>query len=170
MRVVLALCGFAVTMIVAASTGDRALAQATARVEPDASHVAAARDLVKAMDAEGQARASLEQLRQALIARVQASEPAKAPGYAAYADKAMQPDGALVKGFLSDLDNMAVQFYARNFTPDEMKAIGVFQSSAAGRKFNKLTPELGGLIAARMGQFQSEFIKAVEKGAAAAAP
>lgn len=168
MRVVLAMCGFAVTMLMAAGVGDRALAQVTAGAEPDASHVAAARELVKAMDAEGQARASLEQLRQALIARVQASEPAKAAGYSAYAEKAMQPGGALVKGFLSDLDNMAVQFYARNFTPDEMKAIGVFQSSEAGRKFNKLTPELGGLIAARMGQFQSDLIKAVEKGAAAA--
>lgn len=170
MRVVLAMCGLAVMAMMMAGGSDRVQAQVTATAEPDAAHIAAARELVKAMDAQGQARASLEQLRQALIARVQASEPAKAVGYSAYADKAMQPDGPLVKGFLSDLDNMAVQFYARNFTPDEMTAIGAFQSSEAGRKFNKLTPELGGLIAARMGQFQSDLIKAVEKGAAATAP
>jgi hypothetical protein len=47
-----------------------------------------------------------------------------------------------------------------------MKAIATFQQSVAGRKFNKLTPELGGLIAKRMGQFQTDLIKAVQKGAA----
>lgn len=169
-RMVSAICGLAVTVMMVAGFGAGVQAQVTAATEPDAGQIAAAKDLVKAMDAEGQARSSLEQLRQALIARVQASEPSKAVGYSAYADKAMQPDSALVKSFLSDIDNMAVQFYARNFTPDEMKAIGVFQSSEAGRKFNKLTPELGGLIAARMGQFQSDLIKAVEKGAAGATP
>lgn len=134
--------------------------------EPDAARVAAARDLVKAMDAEGQTRGSLAQLRQALIARMQASEPAKVVGFTAYVDKEMRTDGPLVKDFLADLDAMAVQFYARNFTPEEMKAIAAFQMSEAGRKFNALTPELGGLVAARMNRFQSDLIKAVEKGAA----
>ena len=34
--------------------------------------------------------------------------------------------------------------------------------------FNEKTPELGGLIATRMGQFQTELIKAVQQGAAGA--
>ena len=137
--------------------------------EPDAARVAAAKDLVKAMDARGQTLASLEQLRQALIMRIQASEPRKAVGFIAYTDKEMDPNGPRVSSFLSDMENIAVQFYARNFTPEEMQAIAAFQQSDAGRKFNKLTPELGGLIAVRMGRFQSDLIKAVEQGAAGGA-
>ncbi len=135
--------------------------------EPDAARVSAAKELVKAMDARAQTLASLAQLRQALIMRIQASEPKKAVGFTAYTDKEMDPNGPRVTTFLSDMENIAVQFYARNFTLDEMKAISAFQQSDAGRKFNNLTPELGGLIAARMGKFQSDLIKAVEKGAAA---
>lgn len=138
--------------------------QATA--DPDAAHVTAAKELVSAMDANTQALASVEQLRQALIMRMQASEPAKVVGFTAYADKEMSPGSPRVKAFLADMENIAVQFYARNFTPEEMKTIAAFQQSPAGRKFNKLTPELGGLIASRMGQFQSDVIKAIEKGAA----
>lgn len=134
--------------------------------EPDATRVAAARELVAAMDANAQALASVEQLRQALIMRMQATEPKKVVGFTAYADKEMAPNSARVKEFLTDMENLAVQFYARNFTPEEMKSVAAFQQSEAGRKFNKLTPELGGLIATRMGQFQSDVIKAVEKGAA----
>ena len=137
-----------------------------ARSEPDAAHVAAARELVSAMDANGQALASIEQLRQALVMRLQASEPKKVVGFTAYADKEMNPTSLLVKQFLADMENIAVQFYARNFSPEEMTAIAAFQRSEAGRKFNKVTPELGGLIASRMGQFQSDVIKAIEKGAA----
>lgn len=142
------------------------LAAQEATPQPDAAHVAAAEDLVKAMDARGQTLASLAQLRQALIMRIQASEPKKVVGFTAYTEKEMDPNGPRVMTFLSDMENIAVQFYARNFSPDEMKAIAAFQQSEAGRKFNKLTPELGGLIATRMGKFQSELIKAVEKGAA----
>ncbi|MCC0008045.1 MAG: DUF2059 domain-containing protein [Hyphomicrobiaceae bacterium] len=134
---------------------------------PDPANVAAAQDMVKAMDARGQALASIAQLRQALVMHVQANEPNKVVGFTAYTDKELDPQGPRVAGFLSDLENIAVQFYARNFSIEEMKSIAAFQASEAGRKFNKLTPELGGLVATRMGQFQTDLIKAVEKGAAA---
>ncbi|HRY06990.1 MAG TPA: DUF2059 domain-containing protein [Hyphomicrobiaceae bacterium] len=134
--------------------------------EPDDAHVVAARELVVAMDAKAQTLTSVAQLRQALIMRMQATEPKKVVGFTAYADKEMAAGSPRVTQFLADIENIAVQFYARNFTPEEMKAIAAFQHSPAGRKFNKLTPELGGLIASRMGQFQSDVIKAIEKGAA----
>jgi hypothetical protein len=133
---------------------------------PDAQHVEAAKELVAAMDAKGQAMTSLEQLRQALIMRIQASDPKKVVGFTAYTEKEMDPNGARVRDFLTDMENIAVQFYARTFSVEEMKAIATFQKSDAGRKFNQKTPELGGLIAARMGRFQTELIKAVEQGAA----
>lgn len=153
------------SVICAVALAGAAMAQ-QATPEPDATHVAAAKELVTAMDANAQALASIEQLRQALVMRMQANEPNKVVGFTAYADKEMGPTSPRVKEFLSDMENIAVQFYARSFTPDEMKAIAVFQKSEAGRKFNKLTPELGGLIATRMGRFQSDIIKAIEKGAA----
>jgi hypothetical protein len=163
-RSIIRAAGVAV-IIGALAFGGPVIAQ-EASPEPDAAHVAAAKDLVTAMDAKSQALSSLEQLRQALIMRMQASEPKKVVGFTAYTDKEMDPNGPRVKSFLSDMENIAVQFYARNFSPEEMKAIATFQQSAAGRKFNKLTPELGGLIAKRMGQFQTDLIKAVQKGAA----
>lgn len=163
-RTLRSIFGIACTMVALACL-HAAIAQEKSP-EPDAAHVTAARELVAAMDANGQALASLEQLRQALIMRIQANEPKKVVGFTAYADKEMDPNGPRVKGFLADMENIAVQFYARGFTPEEMKAIAAFQASDAGRKFNKLTPELGGLIATRMGQFQTELLKAIEKGAA----
>ncbi|MGD9669722.1 MAG: DUF2059 domain-containing protein [Hyphomicrobiaceae bacterium] len=163
-RTVIRISALALVLCGAAFAGPLVAEQATS--EPDAARVAAAGDLVHAMDANGQALASVEQLRQALVMRMQATEPKKVVGFTAYADKQMGPDSPRVKEFLADMENIAVQFYARNFTTGEMEAIAAFQQSDAGRKFNKLTPELGGLIAARMGQFQSDVIKAIEKGAA----
>ena len=142
--------------------------QAEATPDPDAKHIAAAEALVQAMDARGQTLASIERLRQALIMRVQASEPKKAVGFTAYADRELDPNGARVKTFLSDMNNIAVQFYARNFSPEEMQSIADFQQSPAGQKYNQLTPELGGLIAQRMNKFQTEVLQAVHQGAASA--
>lgn len=162
-RIAATVCGFAALAVFSYPSPAQEATPA-----PDAAQVSAAKELVTAMDARGQALRSLEQLRQALLMRIQSTEPSKAVGFAAYTEKEMDPQSARVQGFLSDLENIAVQFYARNFTPDEMKAIGEFQKSAAGRKFNEKTPELGGLIATRMGQFQTELIKAVQQGAAGA--
>ncbi|MFV0367396.1 MAG: DUF2059 domain-containing protein [Hyphomicrobiaceae bacterium] len=141
-------------------------AQPQATPEPDAKHVAAAEALVKAMDARGQTLASIERLKQALIMRIRANEPQKAVGFTAYTDRELDPNGERVQKFLSEMNNIAVQFYARNFTPQEMQAIAQFQQSAAGRKYNQIMPELGGLIAQRMNKFQAEVLQAVHQGAA----
>lgn len=159
--------GRVVVLVAAVVIALPAAAQETSPA-PDAARVDAAKALVKAMDAEGQTRMSLEQLKQALIMRIQASDPKKVAGFAAYTEKEMDPQGPRVKNFMAEIDNIAVQFYARNFTVEEMKVISAFQSSDAGRKLTKVTPELGGLIASRMGAFQVDLMKAVEQGAAGA--
>ncbi|MGD9783834.1 MAG: DUF2059 domain-containing protein [Hyphomicrobiaceae bacterium] len=138
--------------------------------EPDAARIAAARELLAAIGGTEQAKATVESLKQALIANMRASEPAKAVGFAAYAEAATKHDGPIVSKYLADIDSLAVNFYARRFSAEEMAAIAAFQKSEAGRKFQALTPELGSQIAARSMQLQADVLRAVEKGAAGAQP
>ena len=86
---------------------------------------------------------------------------------AAYAEAEMKPDSPRVVKYLADVESLAVNFYARRFTAEEMQAIAAFQTSPAGRKFQALTPELGSQIAARTMLFQGDVIRTIEKGAAA---
>lgn len=151
----------------AAPPGPAGQPQAVAPLDP--ARVAAARDLVAAMDARNQAQASIVQLKQALIMRIQASDPKRTVGFAAYAEREMDPNGPRVQALVAELENSAVSFYAHYFAPEEMAQIAAFQRSAAGRKFTQYMPELGAVIGQRMGQFQVEVMQAVEQGAAAGA-
>jgi len=134
--------------------------------EPDAARIAAARALVDAIGGKSQALSTVDQLRKALIANIQATIPGKAVGFAAYAEKVMAEDSPQVTKYLGDVESLAVNFYARRFTTAEIEAITAFQKSEAGRKFLSQTPELGSQIAARTMLFQREVVGEVEKGAA----
>ena len=75
-----------------------------------------------------------------------------------------QPDKPRVKQFIADMEDAASKFYAERFTADELKAIVAFQTSEAGKKFQKLTPELVAFIAPRMTAFQEGLIRDMQKG------
>lgn len=136
--------------------------------EPDAARLTAARALVAALGGRDQASSTVDRLRSALIANIQSQQPAKAVGFAAYAEKVMAPDGDIVGKYLGDVESLAVNFYARRFSAEELAAITAFQTSPAGRKFQAVTPELGQQIAARTMQLQGEVIRRIEQGAAGA--
>ncbi|MCB1519984.1 MAG: DUF2059 domain-containing protein [Hyphomicrobiaceae bacterium] len=155
------------TFHAAISVAQPAAAPADEQSDPDAARLEAAKALVAAIGGGEQARATVENLKKALIANIQASVPAQAVGFAAYAEAEMKPDSPRVVKYLADVESLAVNFYARRFTAEEMQAIAAFQTSPAGRKFQALTPELGSQIAARTMLFQGDVIRTIEKGAAA---
>lgn len=140
---------------------------AEAQKPADPAAIAAAEKLVAAMGAEDQARATIDSLKRALIGHTQATEPAKVVGFTAYADKELAPGSPRVTQYLGEVSRLAVAYYAQRFTVEEMNAIAAFQTSAAGRKFQALTPELGAAIAERTMQFQSDLIRTIQQGAAA---
>lgn len=133
----------------------------------DPATLAAAEKLVAAMGAEDQAKTTIASLKQALIGYTQSNEPSKVVGFTAYADKELAPGSPRVTGYLADVARLAAEFYARRFSVEELNAITAFQSSAAGRKFQAQTPELGAAIAERTMQFQSDLIRTIQQGAAA---
>lgn len=165
------------TAAMAAFTATQALAQQPAPAAPaapaadsapiDPATLAAAEKLVAAMGAEDQAKTTIASLKQALIGYTQSNEPSKVIGFTAYADKELAPGSPRVMQYLADVAKLAAEFYARRFSVDELNAITAFQSSAAGRKFQAQTPELGAAIAERTMQFQSDLIRTIQQGAAA---
>lgn len=171
MRRILSLTIVAATLAVAMATSTPLVAQqqppAEAPKPADPAAIAAAEKLVAAMGAEDQARATIDSLKRALIGHTQATEPAKVVGFTAYADKELAPGSPRVTQYLGEVSRLAVAYYAQRFTVEEMNAIAAFQTSAAGRKFQALTPELGAAIAERTMQFQSDLIRTIQQGAAA---
>lgn len=160
----------ALAVILAVPSVPAALAQqpaAPAAMAIDPARLAAAEALVAAMGAAEQARATIEHLRQALIGHMQATEPNKVIGFTAYADRELAPGSPRMTAYLTDVSRLAAYFYAARFTVEELNAIAAFQKSEAGRKFQALTPELGGQIAERTMHFQAELIHAIQQGAAA---
>ncbi len=169
-----------VAAVLSATTAASALAQqpapsaapaaAAAEAAPapiDPATLTAAEKLVAAMGAEDQAKSTIASLKQALIGYTQSNEPSKVIGFTAYADKELAPGSPRVMQYLADVAKLAAEFYARRFSVDELNAITAFQSSAAGRKFQAQTPELGAAIAERTMQFQSDLIRTIQQGAAA---
>lgn len=160
------LASSAASAVIAQQAAAPAAPAAPAAAAVDPARQAAAEALVAAMGAADQARATIEHLRQALIAHTQATEPAKVIGFAAYADRELAPGSPRMTSYLSEVSKLASNFYAARFTVEEMNAIAAFQKSEAGRKFQALTPELGGQIAERTMRFQADLIRAIQQGAA----
>lgn len=159
-------CTFVAAPLQSAGAQHAALPSAPPTVPADAQRIAAATALVAAMGAEDQGRVTIQQLKDALIAHMQATEPAKVVGFTAYAERELAPNSPRVQAYLADVSRLAIDFYSSFFSVEEMNAVTAFQRSEPGRKFQALTPQLGGAVASRTMQFQSELIQAINQGAA----
>ena len=142
-------------------------AQDAAKADP--ARIAAAKELLNAMGGVDQARASVQQFVDALIADIAQRDAKLAKPAEYFLRSETAPEKSRVKDYLADIETTASEFYASRFTAEEMKAIVAFQTSEAGRKFQKLTPELLGTLVPRMTKFQEALIRDMQKGTTAGA-
>ncbi len=131
----------------------------TASAGPDPARVAAAAELIAAMGGAGQVQASIGQLREALAKDMGERAPEKAKEFADYLGKEAGAESARVKALLAGIEEQATAFYAERFTAEELKAVAAFQGSAAGRKFQELTPQLAAIVGPRLMEFQKKLIE-----------
>lgn len=148
-----------------AAIGLAGLTHATAEeAKPDPARIAAAKELVATMGGADQARASIKQFVMALTAEIAQRDEKLAKPAEMFMQLETQPDKPRVKQFIADMEDAASKFYAERFTADELKAIVAFQTSEAGKKFQKLTPEIVAVIGPRMTAFQEGLLRDMQKG------
>lgn len=152
--------GMAVT-VVPARAQDAPKAEAA---KADPARVAAAKDLLQAMGGIEQARASISQFVEALIAEITSKDQSISGPASLFLRSETQPDRPRVKQFLAGVEEAAAGFYAERFTAEELKTIADFQRSAAGKKFQAETPQLMGVMIPRMTAFQQGLIEDMQKG------
>ncbi len=151
-----------------AVTAAASISVRSAQVTPE--NKAAAADLLDAMGGMKQARTTIGQLKTGMIADVTRRQPDIAAAFTAFVEKELAPDSARVTSYLKDIEKIAVDFYAETFTVAEMKEVAAFQRSAAGKKFQRQSPELLQVMTPRMMQFQRDLIRDVKTGSQQPAP
>ena len=112
------------TLAVALTTG---FAQAQEATE---SHLAAARDAIRAIDATNQFDPILPQAAEALRSEL----IQKDPNLQAEINRIVDEQALALASRRADLETEAARIYARSFTEDELKAIAAFYNGEAGKK------------------------------------
>lgn len=152
--------GLAACLITLAASG---ASTADEKVD-DPARLAAARELVTTMGGPAQAQASIQQFVTALLAEITQHDEKLAKPAEVFMQLETRPDSPRFKQFVAEMDGTAAKFYAERFTTEELKAIVAFQTSEAGRKFLKLTPDLVALVGPRMTEFQEGLLRDMQKG------
>ncbi len=135
----------------------------------DPARVAAAKNLLVAFGGLDQAKASIPQFVDMLVADIKLRDNKIAAPAEYFLRSETEPDKPRVKAYLAEVEKAAIDFYAERFTTDEMKVIAEFHTSAAGKKFQAETPKLLGLMVPMMGKFQQSLIEDMSKGLSAGA-
>lgn len=138
-------------------SGIASAAETEAKADP--ARAAAAKELIEAMGGASQVLASVGQLRDALSKDMGEREPTKAKAFSEFLQKEASPESARVKALIAGIGEAAISFYAGRFSAEEMAAIAEFQKSAAGRKFQELTPQLAAVVGPRLMAFQKQLIE-----------
>jgi hypothetical protein len=129
----------------------------------DPARVAAAKDLISATGGTDAAKKAMEQMTAAIMGQMRGQNPAQAEKFSAVMGKHLAPDGAIVKTYLDEVMNSFTTFYASNFTVAEMGEIKIFQTSATGKKFQSIAPQMMATMAGPMMKMQQSLITEIQK-------
>ena len=161
--------GCAVPGLFGSSSRGVAHAQEAAKPAADPQRLAAAKDLLVAFGGLDQAKASIPQFVDMLVADIKQRDDKIAAPAEYFLRTETEVGKPRVTAYLAEVEAAATQFYAERFTVEEMKAIADFHKSAAGKKFQAETPKLLGLMVPMMGKFQQSLIEDMSKGLSAGA-
>jgi hypothetical protein len=140
-----------------------ALAWAQKAPALDPARVTAAQDLIAATGGTDAAKKVIEQMSAAISMQMRAQNPAQTDKYSAAMAKLMAPESPIVKTYLAEVSDGFVTFYAGNFTVAELGEIKTFQSSATGKKFQALAPQMMAGMAAPMIKMQQALMGEIQK-------
>jgi hypothetical protein len=134
---------------------------ATVALEP--ARVAAAKELIAATGGMDAAKKGMEQMGAAISTQMRSQSPAQAEKFTAIMAKHLAPDGDIVKTYLNEVGEAFVTFYAANFSVAELNEIKAFQTSATGKKFQAIAPQMMAGAAAPMMKMQQSLMTEIQK-------
>jgi uncharacterized protein len=129
----------------------------------DPARVAAAKDLIAATGGTDAAKKAMDQMSAAISAQMRGQNPAQAEKFTSIMSKHLAPEGPIVKAYLTDVMESFTTFYAANFTVVELNEIKVFQSSATGKKFQSVAPQMMAGMAQPMMKMQQSLMTEIQK-------
>jgi len=140
-----------------------ALAETTAGGPPDDARLAAAKAVIDSSGGRTETLRYMNQTKAALVTQMRNQDPAAAERAGKQLDEFLTDSNPKIQAFLDEMQGVAINFYASNFTTDELNTIATFQASSAGTKFRAVIPELMASMAAPMFRFQHELMSVVQK-------
>jgi uncharacterized protein len=135
----------------------------TAVAPLDPARVAAAKDLLAATGGVDAAKKGMDQMSAAIAGQMRGQNPAQAEKFTAIMAKHLAPEGPIVKAYLNDVMESFTTFYAANFTVAELNEIKTFQSSATGKRFQSVAPQMMAGMAQPMMKMQQSLMTEIQK-------
>jgi hypothetical protein len=126
---------------------------------PDPARVAAAKELMVAMDVQEQFQKTTAAMKDLLTQQMQ-SQPG-GDKMKAVMDKIFDPSSEGIKTYFTDAEGAYVNFFASRFTVEELKEIAVFQSSPVGKKMQASMPDMIAALGPPLAKFQESIKKQV---------
>jgi hypothetical protein len=132
-----------------------------APLEP--ARIKAALELISATGGTDAAKKAMEQMTTAIMGQMRGQNPAQAEKFGAAMSKHLSPEGPIVKAYFTEVMDGFTNFYAANFTVAELNEIKVFQSSATGKKFQMVAPQMMAAMAPAMMKLQQSLMVEIQK-------
>jgi len=130
---------------------------------PDQARLAAAKAVIDSAGGRAETLRYMNQTKAALVTQMRNQDPAAAERAQKQLDEFLTDANPKVVAFLDEMQGLAINFYASNFSTEELNTIAAFQASSAGTKFRAVVPELMASMAAPMFRFQHELMAVVQK-------
>jgi uncharacterized protein len=120
---------------------------------PDPAQLAAARELFEASGGVGAAERVVEEIIAGMVNQMRQANPAAAAEFERVMRTILSPRSPKVQAYFNDIMEVTTNFYAENFTIEELRDLTAFQRSAVGQKFQRMLPQ----AMARMGPALMKF-------------
>jgi hypothetical protein len=144
---------FGVLLAATAITAGLAGMPSQAQRAPDPARLAAARELVEASGSVSAAERVVEEMIAGMANQVRQTQPAAAAEFERVMRTILSPQSPKVQAYFNEIMEVTTNFYAENFTIEELRDLTAFQRSAVGQKFQKVLPQ----AMARMGPALMKF-------------
>ncbi len=136
---------------------------AVPKVAPAPEVLAAAKAVIDASGGRGEALKAMSSIKGTYLAQLRGQDPAMIEKVQGILAKLMDEKNPQIAAYLEEMEASAIDFYATRFTADELKAIGAFQVSPAGKKFRAIVPELMAAMQPPMMRFQQALSQELQR-------
>jgi len=129
---------------------------------PDASQLAAARELVDATGGISMAERVVDEMISGMVKQMRMTNPGAAGEFERVMRVVLSPQSPKVQAYFNEIMDVTTRFYAEKFTTDELRELTAFQRSPLGQKFQRVLPEGMARMGPAMMKFQNSIMPDVQ--------